>query len=128
MRFRWEMVELTGWIGFILLGLCFARLLTRTAPTNALVQMLVRNHKKMAWSAFLLLSLHGFLACSIKTFGFGRGGLCSSLFTEIGLGLLTWFILFTTCLSSLILSHTKFKKTHLLMTLLFTLTLFIHIE
>ncbi|MBM7853914.1 putative ferric reductase [Desulfohalotomaculum tongense] len=126
MRFNSELLEFTGWMGLILLGMCLINFLVKGKSDSQLISFARRNHKIIGWLSLVVLSVHGFLAYSAALPTLGRGRHYHLLVT-IGWGQITWAVLLIICVSSLVLSYKIFKRGHLLMVMLLALLVFIHV-
>ena len=114
------MIEVLGWLGFLLLVGVLVPFILRLLKTGKKVRLyFVKNHHFMAMSALGVLTLHGFLVLNV-----GRGwrwGALNHFRGDLFTGLMAWAVFFTICL--LALAKVK-RKTHCwLVGLLILLTL-----
>ena len=54
-----ELIEFTGWLGFILLSLSLAKLSNKQKIDNQIMLYMKKNHKYFGWSALTALFIHG---------------------------------------------------------------------
>lgn len=122
-----ELIELTGWLGLILLSLCFAKLSRKQITGNQFMLFIRKNHKYFGWSALAVLFVHGIIASTflIPVMGHGKRFAISE---ETGWGYLVWIILLAICITSVILPGKVFKHRHLPMVFILGALLLIHIE
>lgn len=72
---RFELIELTGWLGVILLCLCLAKLSNKQKTDNQHMSYIRKKHKYFGWAALTVLFIHGNLATSgllLPVMGHGR--------------------------------------------------------
>lgn len=121
-----ELTDFTGWVGFILLSLCLARLLSRSATVKPFICRLLEEHKRLGWFALCFLAGHGTIAYFQEGPELGQG--LQKFYSELGTGLLTWTVLLITCLTTTLVAPGQFKRRHHLLIIILVLLAFIHIE
>ena len=113
-----ERTDFTGWVGFILISLCFTRLFSRFALFNRFTDKLIENHKRLGWFALTFLACHGLIGILQD----------SSEIWAIGSGLCTWLVLLVTCLTTLVVAPLQFKNRHMMMVISLAIIALLHIE
>lgn len=122
------LIEFTGWLGLILLGLCLAKLSNKQKIDNQLMSHLKKNHKYFGWAALTALFIHGTIATTNLLLPVMGNGEYFGILQETGWGYLLWLMLFAICIASAILPYKSFRQRHLKMVLVLGVLLLIHIE
>ncbi|MTI81869.1 MAG: iron reductase [Firmicutes bacterium] len=123
---KFEVLELTGWLGLAFIILCLVRFFQRKKVGNDFLSFIIANHRMFGWGALLVLSVHGFLAYNLALPTMGRG-FKHHLLNTIYSGQLTWAVLLVVCMSSILFSRRIFKNSHLLLLVFLGVLVFTHI-
>ncbi|GAB6178777.1 hypothetical protein JCM14036_00960 [Desulfotomaculum defluvii] len=121
-------IELTGWLGLILLSACLAKFSSKGKIDNQLMLFFKKNHKYFGWTALTALFLHGTLATTNLLIPVMGQSNRLSILAETSWGYLLWLMLLAICIASVMLSYKTFRRRHLQMVLILGVLLLIHIE
>lgn len=120
------MMQLLGWLGFLLLIATLVPFILRRCGINsATYNLFSRNHHLLALSSLAVLTLHGILALTWHGRGWGaRAHIDANAFS----GVLSWLALFAICLLALQSYRRKpFPRTHCRIVVLLVILIAVHI-